>query len=337
MSDQGRPGDDPIVINVGGGGDGDGDGGSSSSSSGGSSGGGSSAPADPQGPYRSILLGMRLPPGLFADLLRRAVAEHWTANDFLWALSSAKQFNRMFPGIQSLLDQGMSVTQAVTTWRATSEAYEQSLRDAGLWGFVKGKMNKQNVGQAIKNGVDPEEMVFRVSIAEQARRSEALRNSFNAILKNKGEQQLDKKGWVRFLMGKSDARLYDMYEGAQLLQTLGGVEGLRVKEARRLAKAFGQPGQFVDVTDAIGNIDRVRRTLGTQTLRDAGITAKDEALVALADSLTARNPQMRRKAAGLQSRIEQLLANREASEAAGGQEAVSIVSGRPISELGPKT
>ena len=331
-----KPSDDPIVINVGGDGDGgsssSGDGGSSSSSS---SSGGSSEPQDPTGPYRSILLGMRLPPGLFADLMSRAAAEKWTANDFLWALSSSKQFNRLFPGIQSLLDQGMSVTQAVQTWKATSESYEQSLRDAGLWGFMKGKMTKANIGQAIKNGKDPEELVFVASIAEQAKRSESLRVAFNGILKNKGEAQLDKKGWLKFLLGKSDAKLYDMYEGAQLLQTLGGQEGLNVKDARRLAKAFGQPGQYVDVTDAIGNIDRIRRTIGSEVLRGAGLDAADLAVAALSESLTARNPKLKQKAAGIIAQLEQLTANREAANQAGGQEAVSAINDRPISELAP--
>lgn len=323
-----------VVINVGGdnnGNNGGNDGGSSSSS-----GGGSSGPADPQGPYRSILLGMRLPPGLFADLLRRAVGEHWTANDFLWALSSAKQFNRMFPGIQSLLDQGMSVPQAISTWRATSEAYEQSLRDAGLWGFISGKMSKKNIGLAIQNGKDPEEMVFLVGIAQQAKRSESLRQAFNQILKNKGDQQLDKKGWFKFLLGQSDARLYNTYEGAQLLQSLGGTEGLKIKEARKLARAFGQPGQFVDVQDAIANVDRLRRTIGSEELRGAGIDTADLLSASMIEELGYRTPKLRKKAEGIMVKLEQLARNREAALAAGGAEATSSIAGRPVSELAPK-
>lgn len=319
----------PIEINVGGG---DEDGGSSSS--GGSS--GSSGPADPQGPYRSILLGMRLPPGLFADLLKRAVSEKWTANDFLWALSSAKQFNRMFPGIQSLLDQGMSVPQAISTWRATSQGYEQALRDAGLWGFVSGKMSKKNIGLAIQNGKDPEEMVFLVGVAQQAKRSESLREAFNQILKKRGDQQLDKKGWFKFLLGQSDARLYDVYEGAQLLQSLGGAGGLAIRDARKLAKAFGQPGQFVDVQDAIANVDRLRRTIGTQELEGAGIDTADLVAASMAEELGHRTPKLRRKAEGVLTRLEQLARNREAALAAGGAEATTSVGGRPISELAPK-
>jgi hypothetical protein len=280
---------------------------------------------------------MRLPPGLFADLMRRAVAERWTANDFMWALSSSKQFNRMFPGIQSLLDQGMSVPQAISTWRATSQGYEQALRDAGLWGFIKGKMTKQNIGRAIERGKDPEEMVLLIGIAQQAKRSEELRNAFNAILKNKGDRQLDKKGWFNFLLGKSEARLYDMYEGALLMQELGGTEGLRIKEARRLAKAFGQPGQLVDVTDAIANVDRLRRTIGRQELEGAGIDTADLVLASMSEEMSIRKPKLKLKAAQTMAELERLAANRQAAEEAGGQEAVSIVGGRPISELAPKT
>lgn len=279
---------------------------------------------------------MRLPPGLFADLMARAVKEHWTANDFLWALSSAKQFNRMFPGIQTLLDQGMSVPQAVSTWRATSQGYEQALRDAGLWGYIKSKMSKQNIGLAISKGKDPEEMVFLVGIAQQAKRSEELRAAFNAMLKNKGEQALDRKGWFKFLLGKSDARLYDLYEGAVLFQELGGQGGLRVKEARRLARAFGQPGTPVDVADAIANVDRLRRTIGSEELRGAGISTADLVTAAMAEDLSIKNPKLKLKAADTIARIEQLAANREAAAKAGGMEAVSTVKGRPVSETAPR-
>lgn len=340
MSDPNGPEGSPtptVVVggDVGGGGDGggNGDGGGSSSSS---SGGGAS-PFEKQAPYRSILLGMRLPPGLFADLLARAAQEQWTANDFLWALSSAKQFNRMFPGIQALLDQGMSVPQAVQTWKATSTAYEQELRNAGLWGFIKGKMTKQNIGLAIERGKDPEEMVFLVGVAQQAKRSEDLRAAFNAILKNKGEAQLDKKGWLKFLLGKSDAKLYDLYEGALLFQEYGAEGGLRVKEARRLARQFGQPGQPVDVTDAIANVDKLRRTIGSQELAGAGLDTADLLAASMAEDISLKNPKLKLKVADTLAKLEQLAANREAAAAAGGQEATTAVGGRPISETAPRT
>lgn len=328
MSDQNAPPPAPVIDLGGGGGDGNGDSGGTSSS-------GASAPnpEDLRRPYLSIILRLRLPAGMFSDLISRAASERWSADEFIFALSNAQQFNRLFPGIQSLIDEGMSVPQAVATWRGMSEGYEDALRDAGLWQFAKAKLSKKNIGLAITQGLDAEEVVFRFSIAEQAKRSEATRAAFNQILKRKGQAQLDKQGYLRLLLGKGDAQVMDIWEGVNLLEQLGP-SGLKVREARRLAKGLGKPGQAVDVSDALAAVQRIQRTFGTQLLSDAGISTGDLALAALAEGLV--KPKFKAKAAGVIAHLEQLERNRAAAAGAVDRTASFSRGGRPVSEAAPE-
>lgn len=331
MSDQGPP-EAPVIV-IGGGGGGDDGGGGGGGDNGGSSSSSGPSQVDLRRPYRSILLRLGIPVGLFADLMSRAAGERWTADEFYWALSNSKQFNRLFPKIAHLIDSGMSVPQAVAFWKRMASEYETELRNAGLWNDVKGYMNKQGIGQAIANGMDVEEVLFRASIIEQAKRTESLRLAFNAVLKNKGDQQLDRKGWARFLMGKADRRFYDIYEGAVLFQELGAA-GLKAKQARNIARGVGFPGQPADLSSALADIDRIRRTLGSQVLEDAGISAAELAFAALGDQL--RDKRKLDKARLAQARIEQLLANQEALEGARDTQQTPVTeSGRPISFAAP--
>lgn len=301
---------------------------------GGDSGGGtSSAPAvDPRKAYRAILFRLRLPVGLFADLISRAAGEQWGADEFMWALSNTQQFNRLFPHIGALLDQGMGVQQAIATWRGMATAYENELRDKGLWGFARSKLSKANIGLAIARGIDVEEMVFRMSIAEQAVHSEDVRRAFNAILKNRGDAQLDKQGWVRFLLGKSEAKLYDIWEGTQLLAQLGP-EGLKIRQARRLGKLIGEPGQAVDVSDALSSVRRIQRTFGTQQLADAGISTNELALAVLSEGI--RKPKAKARADAVVAQLEQLARNQQAAAGAVDRTASFTRGGRPVSEAAP--
>jgi len=327
MSDQGGPPEPPVVVV--GGGDGNNQGGGSG---GGGGGGGGSSSVDLRRPYRSILLRLGIPVGLFVDLISRAASERWTADEFLWAMSNTKQFNRLFPRIGSLIDSGMGIAAAVTFWKRMASEYELALRNAGLWNDVKGYMNKAGIGEAIAQGMDPEEVLFRASIIEQARRTESLRNAFNAVLKNKQEQQLDKQGWARFLMGKADRKFYDLYEGAVLFQELGAA-GLKGREARRLGRAVGFPGQPADLSSALEDIFRIRQTLGDQTLRDAGVTPAELALAALGSQL--RDKRRIDKARATKTLLEQLLANQEALEGARDTQPSAFPNDRPISLSAP--
>ena len=302
---------------------GDGDGG----------GGGGGEPADPLAGYRQALLRLRIPPGPYVALMQQAANGKWSADEFLWALESDPRFQKTFPGINSLLDAGLSVPSAVSRWRAMFTEYKEAAQDAGLTRFAK--LTPKRFGMYLEEGVDIEEMLFRVSIIKQAKQSEPFRNAINAILKKKGQQALDKKGWAEFLAGRGDQAVYDLYEGALLLQELGGA-GLKVKEARRLGKIITGPegGPAFSAAGFAEAIRNVQSALGSQVLKESGLSPKELALATLKDSVT--KPEARRKATAAFEQLEQLMRNREASMQEGGREAVSTEGGRPISELAPR-
>ena len=327
MSDQGAPPPPPVeaVIDALGGPEGGG-------GSGGSSGGGGGEPADPLAGYRSALLRLRIPPGPYVQLMQHAANGRWSTDEFLWALESDPRFQKTFPGINQLLDSGLSVPSAVSRWRAMYTEYKEAAQDAGLTRFAR--LTPKRFGMYLEEGVDVEEMLFRVSIIKQAKQSEPFRNAINAILKKKGQQALDKKGWAEFLAGRGEQAVYDLYEGALLLQELGGA-GLKVKEARRLGKILTGPegGPAFSAAGFAEAIRNVQSALGSQVLKESGLSAKELALATLKDSVS--KPEARRKATAAFEQLEQMMRNREASMQEGGREAVSTEGGRPISSLAP--
>lgn len=302
------------------------DGGGDSSSSSGSSG----PPPDPLRPYRDALLQMRIDPGPFIRLMQQAAGQNWSIAEFMWGLEGDKAFLRQFPGIQSLLDAGHSVTGAVSQWRSMAEQYEQAAHDLGLTKLAN--LTPRRIGTIIEAGLSVDEYKFRLGMYQMAKNSEAYRHAFNQILKGRGEAQLDQKGWYRFLMGKADAKLYDLYEGAVILQELQD-EGLRVGQARKIAKMVGgSTGPAFDPAQFAVAVDNIYRTLGGDVVTQAGIKPKDIALAALRDRLTA--PEAAKRAQATWGKLEQMVRNAQAKDT--DQQATTLVAGRPISESAPQ-
>jgi hypothetical protein len=239
----------------------------------------------------------------------------------------------MFPGIERLLAEGLSPGSAVATWRGMAKQYEDVAWRLGL--LKEARLNRQNIGLLIRHNVKPEEFAFRLMVKDQARRTEGFRRAFNQVLRHRAEAELDKVGWARFLYGQAPRRLYDIYEATILLQELGP-EGLKVREARRLGRALGQPGQPADLSEFTTVIGRIQAEVGTEQLRAAGIGAEELAIAALRDQLG--SPDLRRRAEGVLRTVEQMLANRRAMEERGETQDVLIerTSGRPISPAAPQ-
>jgi hypothetical protein len=322
--DSGPPGD--FTINLGGP-DGGGDG--SSSSSGGSSGGG----GDPLGAYRSTLLTLRINPAPFIGLMQQAAGQNWTSAEFMWALESNPRFIKMFPGITQLLDEGMSVSGAVAAWRRLGQEYKEAAQEMGA--MRTARLNPEKVGFLIEHNVDLDEFKLRLGILQYARHTEGARQAFNAVLKKRGDDQLDKQGWYRFIMGRGEQRLYDTYEGALLMQELGP-SGLRARQARHLGKiisgADGTPA--FDASSIAKAFQEVRNALGSQVLKDAHISAKDLALGVLggSDDIHLATPRATKRALAARDKLEQLAKNVQGIETAKeGGATLQTQSGRPLS------
>lgn len=299
---------------------------------GGGGGGGFTSGGDPLAGYRSVLLQMRIPPGPFINLMHQAAQQNWTSAEFAWALEGDPKFTKMFPGIGALLDQGLSVPSAVSQWRQLYSEWTDNVHDSGLAKYAR--LTPNRFGMYLNQGVDLQEMLFRVSIIKMAKTSDDFRAAFNAILKARGENQLDKVGWANFLAGKGDQRVYDLYEGTVLLQELGA-QGLKVKEARQLAKVVSgqEGGPAFSASKFAEAITTIRRSLGDQLINESGLGAKGLALASLKDVVT--SPEAAREATAAFDKLEQLMKNQQAATQTTGQEATTTVNGRPVSALAP--
>jgi hypothetical protein len=319
-----QEGDEPGAFTVNLGGDGDG---------GGSSSGGSSAPADPLGPYRSLFLRLRIPPGPFIGLMHQAAAQKWSADELMWALEGNPRFNKMFPGIQQLLDEGMSVSSAVAAWRRLGQEYSEAAKEGG-WGKIA-RLNPERIGYLIENNIDLDEFKMRASILEYARHTEGARQAFNAILKKRGDRQLDRQGWFKFIMGKGEQALYDTYEGAVLFQELGP-EGLSKRQARRLGRVVSgtEGAPAFDASSIAAAFQEIRNKLGSQILDESGIRAKEMALAVLGsqEGIHFTRPKAARRALAAREHLEQIARNVQGVETGTENTAtMQTQSGRPIS------
>jgi hypothetical protein len=103
---------------------------------------------------------------------------------------------------------------------------------------------------------------------------------------------------------------------------------------RRLSKLVSGPegGPAFTAAGFAEAIRTIQDTLGSQALRDAGISGKELALAALKDQVT--SPEARRTAMAVMGRLEQMLANQGA--VAEDKTAVFIENGRPISAAAPQ-
>ncbi len=299
-----------------------------------SSGGGTSTPVDPLRPYRDWLLGVRIDPGPFVELMHKAASGNWTVNEFTWALETDKAFQRMFPGISTLLSGGMNVPGAIAAWRNMSQEYIGWARDSGYGHLVE--LTPKRVGMLIEGGVDKNEFVFKLGMLDALKNNPQFGEAFNAMLTARGEKKLDDVGLFKYLVGKADQRLYDLYEGALILQQMGP-EGMRVGQARRFSRmisggegpAFG-PG--FSIGDFAASVQGIYAALGHQQISDAGLRAKDIALVALKDRIS--SPEARKKAEAALSLLEQLFRNARAKNT--DLQATTLLAGRPISESAPQ-
>jgi hypothetical protein len=265
--------------------------------------------------------------------MQQAAGQNWTSAEFMWALESNPRFLKMFPGITQLLDEGMSVSGAVASWRRIGQEYKEAAQEMGAMKVAR--LNPEKVGFLIEHNVDLDEFKLRLGILQYARHTEGARQAFNAVLKKKGDQQLNKQGWYRFIMGRGEQALYDTYEGALLMQELGEA-GLRPRQARQLGKiisgAEGTPA--FDASSIARAFQEVRTALGSQVLKDAHVSAKDLALGVLGSSedIHLATPRATKRALAARDRLEQLMKNVQGIETAKeGGATLQTESGRPLS------
>lgn len=280
--------------------------------------------------FRSLLLGMWINPAPYRNLINQAASEGWSADEFMWSLANTNAFQNTFPGINHLLQKGMSLGTAVSTWRGMAEQYREIAKQMHLGNLAR--LTPQRIGTLIRGDVDMEEFVVRLRLYDIATRTDYAREQFNRILSKFGRAKLDRVGWYRFIMGHGEEHLYNIYEANVLLNDLGP-EGLKVAEAKRLAKVVGSFDNPADLSQVLSQVEKIHDALGTQVLKEAGIQTADLALGVLRDQV---GGQVARKADLILRDVEQMLLNREAMNKAIDKTSTIVRGGRPISEAAPQ-
>lgn len=246
------------------------------------------------GELAGILRAYGLNPKLFDDLIREAVENRWTPEQFIAELYSSNEFDHAFPGIFNK-DGSLKMTPGQYMDLAYGAGgYVDIARNFGL------KLGARKIGQLVAGEVSVDEWAFKALVLQQAKATEVYRQEFNNVLESTGQDPLGKNEWFKFIAKRSEARVENLYE-AVALRMDAGLE-LSPAEALAAAKQIGleQPAARVDIGEIIQKANQFKNVIGPE-LRAAGITDAD--LVVLQSG---RDPK------GIRGRLEQILANREA-------------------------
>ena len=245
-------------------------------------------------------LGVR---GNFQDLVRKAVIQGWTADEFADALIKTKQFRKAYPGLIANgaihTDFGRpggasNLINAVSNYRQGYDDFQAVSRNtSGM------KVNKRMFAAAIRNDISPEEFGTRLLVNQQLQRNPEMLDEFNSLLKFQGAQTLDEVGKRKFLAKAADPKLYDTYEAAFLRSSGLDIDrGDAIKVAQGIAKGSNL-GQIVS------EVNRIKPDIAPE-LRRAGISDAD--LAQLANGQDPRN---------LGATLEGIVANRRAMRSTG--------------------
>ena len=245
-------------------------------------------------------LGVR---GNFTDLVRKAVIQGWTADEFADALIKTKAFKRAYPG---LIQDGAIHTDfgapggaanlvgAVNNYRQGYDDFQAVSRNtSGM------KVNKRMFAAAIRNDISVEEWGMRNQVNLQLKRNPALLDEFNSLLEFQGGKGLDDIGKRKFLAKAADPKLYDTYEAAFLRSS-----GLDISRGQAMGAAQGI-AKGANLGQIVSEVNRIKPDIAPE-LRRAGISDAD--LVQLANGQDPRN---------LGSTLEGIVANRRAMRSSG--------------------
>lgn len=240
--------------------------------------------------------------GGFQQLIDQAVRNQWTAQEFEHHLVLSKPFQQMFPGLVTkegivnpfLTGGSGSLSTAVARYRSLTAQYEKVASN-----FPGVKVGRDLIGVLISHQVSADEFAARANVETTLKKNPELRDAFNAELGAAGQQKLDEMGIRKFLAGQADAKLYDIYEAAQLRSA--GLD-FTPQEALNVASQVGVPGQQFNTGQLISQVKAQLGDIGPE-LDKAHIS-----LSGLAISLA----QQGLDAQGIGNHIRQLIDQRRA-------------------------
>ena len=243
--------------------------------------------------------------GAYSSLIREAIINDWSEQQFVQALVRTKSFRRTYPGVvrggninDFLLGQegtGLSFStlgQALGNYRTLWQSYETNGRAYGY-----GKLNKRQVAALIQGEVSPDEFVARAQGVQMVNQNEGALNILNQQRKAAGLQPLGRRDLFSAFASRNQSFI-DAYEATRLRLEGQGL-GLNAKEAQQVAGSIGTAGTLTGAADIGALISDLRSQLG-----DIGPELEREGIsrVQLAQFLA--NPDSDRL--GISQRIAQL-------------------------------
>jgi hypothetical protein len=247
-----------------------------------------------KGELGGILRSYGLNPKLFDDIIRQAIINQWTPEQFIGEIYASDEFAAAFPGIYNA-DGSFKVSPAQYLQMAYGfGGYVDIARNFGI------KLGPRKLGLLFESNTSPDEWVFKAMVLQQAKRTETYRAEFNRVLEASGQERLSKDEWFNFIASKSSGRIENLYEATSL--SMADDLGITPGEALEAAKEIGSanPAAPVDIASIIANVRKYRSLIAPE-LESAGITAADLAVLE-----AGADPK------GIRTKLEQILRNREA-------------------------
>jgi hypothetical protein len=277
------------------GGGGRGDGGRGGGGQGGRGGGGGKQGgkkgAKLEAAAENLLGGLGIP-GDYQKLIRKAVVQGWSIDEFANALLRLPAFRQEFPGLVN--EQGFLVVDFTNGLTAGADALIQAVSNyrSGYNNFVDtasaagytGKLDKKTFALAIRSGTSVEEFGQRVQLVNTMNANPGLLDMVNEQRAYAGLAPLAGEFDLLKAAATSDPDFVDNYQAAWLRS-----QGLNLDAAaaQRLAMGIDSPlGPQADLGQLVAEVRRVRGQIGPE-LDAAGFN--DEYLAGLASGLDPGN------------------------------------------------
>jgi hypothetical protein len=231
-------------------------------------------------------------PGDYQKLIRKAVVQGWSLDEFANALLRTPAFRQEFPGLVN--EQGWLVVDFTNGLTAGAEALMQAVANyrSGYNNFVDtasaagytGKLDKNTFALAIRSGTSVEEFGQRVQLVNTMNSNPDLLNMVNEQRTYAGLAPFSNEFDMLKAAATRSPDFIDNYQAAYLRS-----QGLNLDAAagQRLAQAIDSTlGSMADLGQLVAEVRRVRGQIGPE-LDAAGFN--DEYLAGLAGGLDPQN------------------------------------------------
>lgn len=248
---------------------------------------------------RDVLKGLGLRPVQFNNLIDKAVRNGWQPEQFESAVYQSPAFKQAFPGI--FRGDG-SLRMSPAEYRSVTDSYKEIAQRYGLYG----ELGKGRLGNLIKGNVSPQELADRFSAVQRMKQYAPAFESFQKLVADNTGKKMTQENVYEFVMGKSPAEFYDLWEAASVGAAAGSA-GVNLSAAEMRSIATRVPGIQTEESMYSGFQElasKIKTLMPMSQLANMGVNKGD--LI----ELQFGGP----KAADIASRVDQIIRNFEGQQ-----------------------